>query len=151
MTRIKTIVSVAKEIYDNMEYRKRDDKSKYCCLKDHNIQWQSDIIHESHLDRMPSDDIYDRIDDILGVISDLNEDSTEDDIRDAISTIEADCYTSDLTKWLNSDNRNVYYLDEAAELGVKDGFQLLACAQSVYIQEIGNALISAIQEYIDSE
>lgn len=150
MEQVKTIVSVAQEIYDNMEYKERDNKERYCCLKDHDIQWQSDIIRESHLDRMPSDDIYDRINTILGVIYDLDEEAIEQDIQEALSEIEPDCYTHDLTKWLNLDNRNVYYLDEAIQTGVNDGFQLLAIAQSNYIQEIGNALISAIQEYIDN-
>ncbi len=150
MEQVKTIQTVAQCIYDNMEYKERKDKSSFCCLKNRDIQWQTDIIHEAHLDRMPSDDIYDRINTILSNISDVTDDATDDDIRESIQAIEPDCYTSDLTKWLNSDNRNVYYLDEAISIGVTDGFQLLAIAQSTYIQEIGNALISAIQEYIDS-
>lgn len=148
MTSTKTIVTVAKEIYDNMEYKTRDNGDRYCVLKD-DVQWQSDIIRESHLDRLPDDDIYDRINTILGVIYELDEEANEDNIKEAIYSIEPDCYTSDLTKWLNSNNQNVYYLDEALELGCTDGFQLLAQTQSAYIQEIGNALISAIQEYID--
>ena len=148
MKTTKTIQTVAKEIYDNMEYKTRDNGDKYCILKN-DIEWQHDIIRESHLDRLPSDDIYDRIDSILDVISELEENDTEDDIREVIYGIEPDCYTADLTKWLNSDNRNVYYLNEVLENGCKDGFKLLSYAQTTYIQEIGNTLVSAIQKYID--
>ena len=151
MEQVKTIVTVAKEIYDNMEYRERDNKEKFCCLKDNHPQWQSDIIHAAHLEYMPSDDIYDRINTILDVVSELEDDSTYNDIYDVVCGIGADCYTSDLTGWLHSDNRNVYYLNEAISMGCVDGFQLLALAQTVYIQEIGHALISAIKEYIDNE
>lgn len=151
METTKTIQSVSKEIYDNMVYSKRDNGNDYCHLKD-DIQWQRDIIFQAHLERMPDDDIYDRINTILSVISNLDDDSNDDDIRDAIYEIEADCYTSDLTEWLNKDNRNVYYIEEATtEFGATDGFQILGIAQQRYIQEIGNDLINAIQEYIDNE
>ena len=149
MTSTKTIVTVAKEIYDNMEYKTRDNGDKYCILKN-DIEWQREIIRESHLNRFPSDDVYDRINTILSIICELADDATDDDIREAVYSIEADIYTNDLTKWLNNNNNNVYYLDDAiASACSKDGFQLLAFAQSTYIQEIGHALINAIQEYID--
>ena len=148
MTTTKTIVTVAEKIYNNMEYRERTNGDKFCCLKN-DVQWQRDIIREAHLDRLPNDDIYDRINTILEVISNLDNETNEDDIREALYQIEPDCYTSDLTKWLNSDNRNVYYLNDTIDLGSKDGFELLSYAQNAYIQEIGHALISAIQEYID--
>ena len=145
----KTIQTVSKEIYDNMEQKTRKDESKFYCLKNE-VQWQQDIIHESHLDRMPSDDIYDRINTILGEIYEMDVDVTEDDIRERIYEIESDVYTSDLTAWLHSDNRNVYYLDNALENGVSDGFQALSYAQTCYIQEIASALVNAIQNYIES-
>ena len=149
METTKTIQTLAKEIYNNMKYKERTNGKKYCCLKN-DIEWQRDIIRESHLGRMPSDDVYDRINTILGVIYELDEEANEDDIREAIYQIEPDCYTSNLTAWLHSDNRNVYYLDEALEMGCTDGFALLACAQKAYIEEIANNLVNAIQEYIEA-
>lgn len=146
---LKTIQQVAEVIYKNLEVNKRDNGSEYYSLKDC-IEWQQDIIHAAHLDRMPSDDIYDRINTVLEVLSDLDKDATEDDVREAIYQIEPDIYSSDLTKWLNSNNNNVYYLDEAIQQGATDGFKLLASAQCAYIQEIASALISAIVEYIES-
>lgn len=150
MNKNKTIQSVAQEIYDNMTYSERVNGEKYCHLKE-DIEWQKEIIFNAHLDRMPNDDIYDRINTILSVILDCNEETAIDEIRNIIYEIEPDCYTSNLTAWLNSDNRNVYYLGDALGMGFNDGFQLLAYAQSCYIQEIGNALLDAIQEYIDEE
>lgn len=149
MEKLKTIQSVAKEISDNIVWAKRDNGQDYCYLKK-DFEWQSAIMREAHLDRLPSDDVYDRIDTILDKLSDLDEEATQDDCYEAIQEIEPDCYTSDLTKWLNSNNENVYYLGEALDIGINDGFQLLAYAQQLYIQEIGNNLINAIQEYIDN-
>ena len=72
-----------------------------------------------------------------------------DQAIDALSEIEPDCYTSDLTSWLNSNSRNVYYLTEALEeMEIRDGFQALSYAQSRYIDEIGYAIIDGIDELI---
>lgn len=146
---MKTIQSVAVEIYKNMIMKKRNDESKYYSLNEA-IAWQQDIIRASHLDRLPSDDIYDRINTILAVLSDLDVEDNEDVARDILYTIEPDCYTSDLMIWLSSNTGNVYYLTEAIEQGVVDGIGALAMAQSCYIQDIGNDLIKAIVEYIET-
>jgi len=144
----KTLISIVNEMLDNFEKAERTDKSIYYRTKK-DVEWQKDIIFKAHLDRMPCDDIYDRIHTILCDLSDLDEKSTEDDMRYRVYEIEPDCYTFDLTSWLNSDNRNVYYLEEALEIDCKDGFQLLAYAQSTYIEEIGNELINGIVERLE--
>jgi len=143
-----TIASVASAMYDNMERGKRDDGSIYYSLKER-IEWQSDIIHGAHLDRMPSDDIYERINDILSALADMDDDATEDEASDRMYEIETDVYTSDLTAWLHSDNRNVSYLEEAQACGVTDGFQLLTMAQAEYIMEIARAVLAGIVKYIE--
>lgn len=146
----KTIMCIAEEMYNNMEYAKRTNGDKYIkCIKD--IEWQKDIIHKAHGDRLPDDDIYERIYNILGVFMECE---SGEDAQDKIYEIEPDVYTSDLTKWLHDHNENVYYLTEAMEESggdIKDGFQLLTIAQGKYIQEISSALIAGIQEYIESE
>jgi len=143
-----TIASVASAMYDNMERKERTDGKPYYVLKEAE-SWQSDIIHNAHLDRMPSDDIYERINDVLSTLADLDNDATEDSATERFYEIEPDVYTSDLTAWLNSDNRNVYYLVEAQESGVTDGFQLLAIAQQKYIMEIAYAVLNGIVKYVE--
>lgn len=143
----KTIASVAEEMYQNMESRVREDGSTFICCKD-DIQWQRDIIHAVHGDRLPDDTIYNQIHDFL---NDFRYSETEDDCQQSIMDTEADCYTSDLTAWLNERNDHVYYLTQALEeFDIKDGFQALAYAQKLYIDEIGYSLLSEMQKYIDS-
>lgn len=144
---MKTIQQVSREILDNMEYSKRDNDSKYCHLKE-DIQWQQDIIRAVHLDRFPNDDIYDRINTILHLFVDAEIDS---DLGDLLYEIEPDIYTNDLTKWLNNHIENVFYLDEALkECEHNDSFKLLAMAQHCYIVDIGQALLTAIDKYIEA-
>lgn len=49
----------------------------------------------------------------------------------------ADCYTSELTEWLNSRNERVYYITEVLEeFEIKDGFNLLQEAQLREMSEV---------------
>jgi len=148
MTKTMTIQSVAEEMSKNFITGTRTDGKNYIHCKEH-IQWQTDIIHKAHLDRLPSDDVYDRIDTILSAWADMPVDADEDDARERLDEIEPDVYTSDLTAWLHEDNRNVYYMEEAIKEGSADGFNALMRAQSIYIQEIGQALLDGIKEYIE--
>lgn len=69
-------------------------------------------------------------------LEDIDFDTLRDDI---FSEIEADVYTSDLTKWLASSEYRVYYLTEVLEeFEPKDGFQLLGLAQIREIEEVYN-------------
>ena len=91
---------------------------------------------------------------IQSEIEDMNslEDIDMDDIRDSIfEEIEPDCYTSGLTEWLNSKNSRVFYLTEALEnFGeFKDGFQLLASAQQIEMEEVYSMGIEFIKWLIE--
>ena len=145
----KTIQSVAEEIYKNMIQKSRDNGDKFYCLKER-VQWQTDIIHDAHIDRLPDDTVYDVINDVLGAIADMDTDDGEDEAREILYGIEPPVYTSDLTKWLASHNGNVEYMTRAmSEYDLKDGFGVLSGAYCIFLQEIGNDLITAIVKYID--
>lgn len=137
-----TIKEIIEDMYGKMEQKERTDGTKYYCMKDDTYKH---IIFKAHLDRMPSDDIYSRINDILGHLSNYDCETIEQ-CQDALIELEPDCYTSDLTAWLHDDNRNVYYLDDAISNGCTDGFSLLAWAQKAYIDEIAYLLLAEIEE-----
>ena len=142
----KEIKDIAKVMYDNMEYKTRTNGDRFYCCKN-TIEWQQDIIRESHPDnRLPSDEVYEVITNTLELLQEVD---NEEEAQDSILEIEADIYTSDLTKWLNSDNRNVYYLDEAISNGSTTGIELLTMAQYLFKQEIANAVLQGIQAYIE--
>lgn len=143
----KTIQSVAEEMSKNLITGNRVPSGEEYTYCKERIQWQTDIIHKAHLDRFPNDDIYDRIDTILSAWADMDTDADEDTALEILMEIEPDVYTSDLTKWLHSDNRNTSYLDEVAQEGIKEN--IIMVAQSRYIDEIGRALLSAITDYIE--
>jgi len=107
-----------------------------------------DSVMKAHGDRLPDDWIFDKYHSILGTIADydIERASDLDDKRSEIVDGLVDVYTSDLTAWLHSDNRNVYYLEEAQkEYGeAPDGFALLMRAQYMAIDEI----FSEVQELL---
>jgi len=93
---------------------------------------------------------------IQSEIEDMNslEDIDMDDIRDSIfEEIEPDCYTANLTAWLNTKPSRVYYITEVLEeFGeFRDGFQLLAMAQQQEIEEVYNMGIEFIRWLIEKE
>ena len=150
---MKTVSELLNELAGNLETRTRNSGEKFVCLKDNSPDWMTDVMHKAHGDRMPDDDVYSRIYDIVNHMSTGYDDiKTIDDAKEALMEIEPDIYTSELTAWLNSRNDNVYYLTEALEeSGTKDGFQLLSYAQHLYIIEIGENLLSAISELADED
>lgn len=115
--------------------------AEFIHLKDNSPQWMTEVIRNVHGEKLPDNTIYAFISKCADAIADA-----ADDLNDAISAIEPDIYTHNLTAWLNARVDHVYYLTEVLqESEVKDGFQLLAAAQQKQIQEIGFALISALE------
>ena len=148
-TKTQTIGEVAQEMLDNMEWKAREDNTPYVCCKN-SVDWQTDIIHKAHGDKLPDDNVYRWINNILSTLAD-NDCETEESAQDLLYEMEPDVYTSDLTAWLNARNDHVYYLTQALEEhDCKDGFQALTLAQKCYIEEIGRALIDGITRHIEA-
>ena len=145
------LMAMVKEFNNAMVSDKRNNGEIFYHLKDNSPQWMTDAIFKAHNDRMPDDDIYSRINYILNHFVDNDDESTIDSLRETIDELEPDVYTSDLTKWLHSRVDNVYYITQALEESeFKDGFQLLTYAQSIYIREIAEALLSVIEENLEN-
>lgn len=68
------------------------------------------------------------------------------------NSCQPDCYTSQLTEWLNSRNDRVYYLSEILEeIGIKDGFELLSLAQTKEMDEVYNIAVRVTEYIIENE
>ena len=147
---MKTIVILAKELQAQMTTSERNDGTKYYHLKENHPKWMRDVVHGAHGDKLPDDTTYEFIDDALDIICDLDDEATEDDIREAIfERTEADVYTSNLTAWLHARNDHVYYLTEALEkMEIKDGFQALMAAQQKHKEEVGLELVSELEKLV---
>ena len=133
--------------YDQFKYVWREDK-KITVIKDDADTKLLDSIRKAHGDRLPVDWIFKTYCNLLGVLSDygyLSIEEIEENRFEIIDTL-VDVYTSDLTEWLHSSNFNVYYLTEVLEeFEIKDGFKLLAQAQSQAIGEVLSEIISLLE------
>lgn len=149
---MKTLVGLINELNENLITKKRADGSTFVCLKDNAPAWMKDIIRKAHGDSLPDDTIYEFIELVCSNLKDESVEATEDDLHERLYEIEPDCYTSDLTAWLDRRNDHVYYLTKALEqFDGKDGFQLLGIAQKLQIEEVGSLLINALVEYLENE
>jgi hypothetical protein len=127
----------------------RDNGEEFIKTKEGRPDWLKNLIFTVHDGMLPDDYRYKFIEDALIMIADQDEDTDLD-----CPEIEADIYTSDLTKWLHSRNDRVYYLTEALEtFEIKDGFWALQEAQlrereEVYysVLYLAAALINSLRE-----
>lgn len=130
----------------------RADGTKFKRLVDNHPQWMQDVIHAAHGDRMPNDQVYRMIARIVSNLAEQDEDSDIDTLREALYDVKPDAYTNDLTGWLHDRTDNIHYLTEALEeFEIIDGFQLLTYAQSIFILEIGEALLAALNNEAESQ
>ena len=139
------VIKLAEQLGAAFIRDKRTSGEEFVKLKDGSPQWMTDVIREMHDNghKLPDDTVYAMIEKCADAIAEGS------DPQDAISEIEADIYTHDLTAWLNSRNDHVEYLTEVLEEwrgDIKDGSQLLQLAQLKQIQEVGSALIQALEE-----
>jgi hypothetical protein len=133
---------LAAQLSKSLETRTRNNGDKFTCLKDGSPEWMRDVIHAVHGDKLPDDYTYKFIERCADTISEYDGDPTE-----AISEIEPDVYTSDLTAWLHSRAGHVEYLSQAlTDYEPKDGFQALQIAQLEHIKEVGYSLIAELEQ-----
>lgn len=128
--KIKTALGIVKQNPDTERYY-LETGSEYEELREiiHSYEIKLDDYQLKWLDEAFNDLLYGVDEEILTTL----------DIADFEFNIEADCYTSDLTEWLDSDNERVYYLTEVLETyELKDGFELLRYAQYIEKDEVYN-------------
>lgn len=153
-----TLMEVVTELYNALTTTTRHNGDEIIVLDDEKKEdWMRDIIHEVHtsMDQgfLPDDTVYKFINRVLGDLMEADEDSDGDDLREMLFEIEPDVYTSDLTAWLNARNDHVQYINRVKEEfgeGLDDGFQLLSAAQGFYIRDIGEALITAMVNHLET-
>jgi hypothetical protein len=147
------IIELAQKLSKQFETAKRNDGKEYLRLKDEgHEQWMQDVIFAGHLDTMPNDESYAACQRIINTIAELDASAFEDsEVLENLDEIEPSIYTSDLAAWLASNNSYVDYLTEAlGELEIKDGFQLLFYAQSIWLREMTDAIVSKLIEIAEA-
>jgi len=150
-----TIRDKAKQLEQKLIIKTRDDGSNYICIdglagKDY-PEWMQDVTMAGHLDTLPNDESYKAISSIISSIVELDDDITNtDDILEELRDggyMEPSVYISDLTGWLHSNNSYVSYLDDAMqEYNPIDGYQLLAMAHGIWLDETAAAVVRALEE-----
>jgi hypothetical protein len=139
-----SVRNLAARLSKAFQTKKRNDGNEFVSLKDGSPSWMTDVIRATHGDKLPDDTVYAFIEKAADALANASEDAEPSDV---ILEIEPDPYTAGLTAWLHARVDHVYYLTECLEENRwDDGFQLLAAAQQKQIQEVGYALVSALEE-----
>lgn len=126
-------------------------------LKDDAPEWVTDAVYAAHGGNMPDDDIYAAAASIAEALDAAGCDDV-DDLRDATHEIAdslVDVYTSELLGWLARDSSRLDYVDEAAREGLvepdTDEVKRIMVGQYLWLREIGDHLVSAIEDQIDND
>lgn len=149
---MQTVYSLAKQLSDALETNTRANGDKYVSRKDGSPAWVQEVIQAVHADKMPDDTTYAMIEAAADAIAELNDNEADDDdstrAEDAITEMGTDIYTSDLTAWLHARVDHIYYVNQALEdFGpFEEGTALLMTAQKIQMDEIGQALIEALEQ-----
>jgi hypothetical protein len=139
-----TLSQLAQRYHEAFEHAEREDGSGYWRRKDRKTTDDAlyRLCYDAHDGMLPDDYKYRFIVDALTAIADA-EPGRE---AEAADTIEPDCYTGQLTAWLHSDIRRVFYCNETLETyAPKDGFQLLALAQQAEQREVFASVLRSLQ------
>ena len=138
------IQSLAEEMSQAFEGATRPNGETFRKLKEGSPEWMITVCRKAHDDAqlLPDDWRYAFIERAVDALA------AYEDIDDARSSLEPDIYTSEMTDWLHSRNSRVDYLSEVlAEYGsFRDGFQLLAAAQMMEIEEVFQQVLDALDQ-----
>ena len=144
----KTVNELAKEALGWFITDTRDNGEEFVKTKEGRPDWLKNLIFTAHGGMLPDDYRYKFIENSLQYIADQDEDADDLDCPE----IEADSYTSELTKWLHSRNDRVCYLTEALEtFGIKDGFAALQLAQLREREEVYHSVLSSLRELYENQ
>lgn len=142
-----TIQKSANEALEFLVTKTRSNGDSFICFRDDAPQWTREMAHKAHGDMLPDDFRYEFIESALTAIADHN------DLDDARDSIEADIYTSELTRWLDSRNDRLEYVNDATkEFGHAENLDMdLAMGQLLERQEVFSLIVEYLESIDDSE
>ena len=79
---MENVIKLAEEMSKAFETVEKHGGIKIVVLKMGSPQWMTDVVQAAHSDRFPDDDVYTRVEDCIATISEMDNDSSEDDIRE---------------------------------------------------------------------
>lgn len=148
-----TVKELAEQMSRAFEKRERTNGDEFWALKDGSPEWMTDVCHKAHddSDMMPDDWRYQFIVEAVNAISEHEGD--DEDIAEAVNTIEADVYTSRLTGWLHSRVSRIEWMDQASEAygkfdTISDHLQM---AQSMEKEETFFQVLEALRDLATDE
>lgn len=139
---------------ESFETRKRDSGEGFTVCKDDAPEWVRDVARVAHGDMLPDDTKYRMIRESAAKLTEYaDDDSTVDSLRDQIGEMAdnmVDIYSAAGVRWLASDFRRVFYIDDARDEGLigpdTSTLDQIGIGQYQEYYEILGHLLSAIED-----
>lgn len=153
MTTETTIQTLATQMRDQFTSNTRTTGETFYHLIAGSPEWMTDVIHAAHGSTLPDDTIYELCRDCVYALAECDEDADADECREAISEIQPEYRTYQLFVWAAqwseyidqvTSDMGAYQIESSSDLA-----NLLQAAQMCQIEEIGGAIIQALEERAD--
>jgi hypothetical protein len=145
---MQTVPELATQYLAYFELKERTNGDKFYCLTDNRPDKLYELVQQAHGDFIPDDYKYEFIHDALTMLSEVDNEATEDDMQELGYHIEADYYTSELLKWVSSHGARIAYCDDAIEQGIDSFTNVLMTAQQVERQEVYAEVLTILDWHI---
>lgn len=138
-----TIQELARQGYNSMETRTRDNGETYVCRKEDAPAWLDDLIREAHGDMLPDDWTFSTVRDALSYITEHGEDADPHLFADD----SVDVYTADRIAWLGSHSCRPSYCDQARdEFGAGNGIlDQIGAGQYLEALEVFGGVLNSLE------
>jgi hypothetical protein len=148
---MKTIQTLAAELYKALNIAKRDDGSEFYKLDDDSPDWMTDAVRSAHDGMMPDDWKYQHIGLVAGKIADLVGVDSADDVRESAHEVcdgLVDVYNAELLKWVASSLTRAEYVDDAiGEFGFPTDDGLYKALQYGQFRELESIYYSLVESF----
>ncbi|MCB0263508.1 MAG: hypothetical protein R3C41_01690 [Calditrichia bacterium] len=143
-----TVGSISREMLKNFTRKHRSNGRQYWDLRD-DIDWQHRIVLTANNNRILSAEVYSNI---FRLLMEIYIAENIDQALEFLQNIEPYDTVSHLTGWLDASPENLKYLNLSLDDDFSNnGMTLLAKAHQMYLLDLGQNLVHAIDNYIQGK
>ncbi len=143
-----TVGSISREMLKNFTRKHRSNGRQYWDLRE-DVDWQHRIVLTANNNRMLSGEVYSNI---FRLLMEIYIAENTEQALEFLQNIEPYDTVSHLTGWLDASPENLKYLNQSLDDDFSNnGMKLLAKAHQMYLLELGQNLVHAIDDYIQGK
>jgi len=140
-----TIGGVARQMLNNFTREEERDGLQFWKLRE-NVEWPRHLVMAACGDRLDHPQAHEAV---FKVLIEISLAENREQAEEFLNDIEPYHNLAELTAWLNGSQKNVEYVTAVLQRGnPSNGMEVLAKAHKLYLQDVGQQIIDALQGYV---